>query len=200
MKHVRVTDVIPMHSASCDVTTFSNLKDIYCPGNVHVDILIGQDYPHLLRPIDSRTGCDDDPFAVLTTLEWTPNGAVTSQPTKSMVTLNLICSTKIEKKTYQLSQFESARDVSAHSHKDIRKLQSWDNECRVVRDQFQILIPWRDSGVRLPDNLYLVNLCLDIVLESPHRKKVYEQYDNEISKMLSVAYAEYAPVDHRPTV
>ena len=45
MKHVRVTDVIPVHSASCDVTTFPHLKDIYCPGDVHVDILIGQDHP-----------------------------------------------------------------------------------------------------------------------------------------------------------
>ena len=54
------------------------------------------------------------------------------------------------------------------------------------------MIPWKDSSVRLPDNLHLVNSCLDIVLESPHRKKVY---DNEISKMLSVGYAEHAPVD-----
>ena len=68
MKHVRVTDVIPVHSASCDVTAFPHLKDICCPGDVRVDILIGQDYPHLLRPIDVRTGRDDDPFAVLTTL------------------------------------------------------------------------------------------------------------------------------------
>ena len=64
-----------------------------------------------------------------------------------------------------------------------------------MSDQFHIPIPWKDSSVRLPDNLYLVNLCLDIVLESPLRKKVYDQYDYEINKMLSVGYAEPAPVD-----
>ena len=64
-----------------------------------------------------------------------------------------------------------------------------------MSDQFHIPIPLKDSSVRLPDNLYRVNSCLGIVLESPHRKKVYDQYDNEISKMLSVGYAEPAPVD-----
>ena len=195
MKHVRVTDVIPVHSASCDVTTFPHLKDIYCPGDVHVDILSGQDHPQLLRPFDVRTGRDDEPFAVLTTLGWTLNGPVTSQPTKRMVTSNLISSTNIEKKPYQLSQFEYVRDVSAYSHKDIRELQAWDKEYRVVSDQLHLHIPWKDSSVRLPDNLYLVNSCLDIVLESPHRKKVYDQYDNKISRMLSVGYAEPVPVD-----
>ena len=148
-----------------------------------------------MRPFDVRTGRDDEPFAVLTTLGWTLNGPVTSQPTKRMVTSNLISSTNIEKKSYQLSQFEYVRDVSAYSHKDIRELEAWDKECRVVSDQFHIPIPWKDSSVRWPDNLYLVNSCVDIVLESPHRKKVYDQYDNEISKMLSVGYTEPAPVD-----
>ena len=108
------------------------------------------------------------PLLFLHTLGWTLNGPVTSQPTKRMVTSNLIYSTNIEKKPYQLSQFESVKDFSAYSHKDIRKLQSWDKECRVLSDQFHIPIPWRDSGARLPDNLYLGNICLDIVLESPH--------------------------------
>ena len=120
---------------------------------MHVDILIGQDHPHLLRPIDVRTGRDDDPFAVLTTLGWTLNGPVTSQPTRSMVTSNLIFSTNIKKKPYQLSQLQSVRDISTYSHKDIRELQSWDKECRVVNDQFHIPTPWSDSGVRLTDNI-----------------------------------------------
>ena len=102
MKHVRITDVIPVHSASCDVTSLPHIKDIYCPSDVHVDILIGQDHPQLLRPFDVRTGRNDEPFAVLTTLGWTLNGPVTSQPTKRMVTSNLIYSTNIEKKPYHL--------------------------------------------------------------------------------------------------
>ena len=112
-----------------------------------------------------------------------------------MVSSNLISSTNIEKKPYQLSQFEYVRDVSPYSHNDIRELQAWDKEYRVMSDQFHIPIPLKDSTVRLPDNLYRVNSCLGIVLESPHRNKVYDQYDNEISKMQSVGYAEPAPVD-----
>ena len=111
MKHVCVTDVIPVRSASCDVTTFPHLKYIYCPGAVHVDILIGQDHPHLLRPLDGRTGRDDEPFTVLTTLRRTLNGHVTSQPNRRMVTSNCIYYTNIEKKHYQPSQFNSVRDV-----------------------------------------------------------------------------------------
>ena len=142
MKHVRITYVIPVHSTSGDVTTFLHLKDIYCHGDVHVDILIGQDHPHLLRPFDVRTSRDDEP------LGWTLNGPVTSQPNKRMVTSNCIFSTNIEKKPYQLLQFNSVRDVSAYSHNDLRELESWDKECRVVSDQLHIPIPWKDSCVR----------------------------------------------------
>ena len=105
-----------------------------------VDIIIGQDHPQLLRPFDVCTGRDDELFAVLTTLGWTLNGPVTSQPTKRMVTSNLIASTNIEKKPYQLSQFEYVRDVSAYSHKDIPELQASDKEYRVASDQFHIPI------------------------------------------------------------
>ena len=199
MKHVRVTDVIPVHSASCDVTAFPHLKDICCPGDVPVDILIGQDYPHLLRPIDVRTGRDNDPFAVLTTLGWTLNGPVTSQPTKRMVSSNLISSTNIEKKLDQLYEFDAVTYTSAYSHEDLRVLQLWDKECRVVDHRFQIPIPCKDPDARLPDNLYLAKSRLSCLLKSLNRKNMYDEYNNEINKMLAAGYAEPAPIDHGPT-
>ena len=45
MKNVRIIDSIPIQSASCDVSNYAHLKDLHCPGDVQVDVLVGQDYP-----------------------------------------------------------------------------------------------------------------------------------------------------------
>ena len=76
MKNVRNIDSIPVQSASCDVSNYAHLKDLHCPGDVQVDILIGQDYPAILKPLDVRSGREDEPFAVLSAPGWTLNGPV----------------------------------------------------------------------------------------------------------------------------
>ena len=98
MKNVRIIDSIPIQSASCDVSNYAHLKDLHCPGDVQVDVLIGQDYPAILKPLDVRSGREDEPFAVLSALGWTLNGPVPPQPSRARVTSHLISSSVIEKK------------------------------------------------------------------------------------------------------
>ena len=64
MKNIRVINSIPTQSASCDVTRYPHLTGMYCPGDVTIDLLIGQDFPAVLRPLDVKSGWPDEPFAV----------------------------------------------------------------------------------------------------------------------------------------
>ena len=54
MKNIRVINSIPTQSASCDVTRYPHLTGMYCPGDVTIDLLIGQDFPAVLRPLDVK--------------------------------------------------------------------------------------------------------------------------------------------------
>ena len=60
MKNIRVINSIPTQSASCDVTRYPHLTGMYCPGDVTVDLLIGQDFPAVLRPLDVKSGRPDE--------------------------------------------------------------------------------------------------------------------------------------------
>ena len=68
MKNIRVVNNIPTQSGACDLSEYSLLDGLRCPGNVTVDILIGQDYPFLLRPLEDRSGANGDPFAIRSAL------------------------------------------------------------------------------------------------------------------------------------
>ena len=61
MKNIRVVNYIPTQSCACDLSEYSHLDGLRCPGNVTVDILIGQDYPYLLRPLVVRSGANSVP-------------------------------------------------------------------------------------------------------------------------------------------
>ena len=52
MTNVRVIKQIPTRGISCDISHYPHLRGITYPGDVQVDILIGQDNPAILQPHD----------------------------------------------------------------------------------------------------------------------------------------------------
>ena len=78
MKNISVVNYIPTQGRACDLSEYSHLEGIRCPGNVTVDIFIGQDYPFLLRPLEVWSGANGEPFAIRSILEWAMNGPVSS--------------------------------------------------------------------------------------------------------------------------
>ena len=65
-----------LYGTSTDLSKWDHLKDVKNPETSQVDLLIGQDCPQALRPIEVRSGSDDEPYAVRTYLGWTINGPV----------------------------------------------------------------------------------------------------------------------------
>ena len=195
MKNIRVINSIPTQSASCDVTRYPHLTGMYCPGDVTVDLLIGQDFPAVLRPLDVKCGRPDEPFAVLSILGWTLNGPVASQATSRRVISHFVSSMEIEKKLDRLWEMENYDDQHCFSPDDARVKKLWDKECRVVDGHFELPVPWRDPTLSLPDNLYLSQSRLCNLLKSLKKKKMLSQYETEIEKMISNGYAEPVPDD-----
>ena len=144
MKNVRVINSIPTQSASCDITRYSHLTGMYCPGDVTVDLLIGQDFIAVLRPLDVKSGMPDEPSAVLSILGWTLSGPVVYQATSRRVISHFVSSMEIEKKLDRLWEMESYDEQHSFSPDDAFVKKLWDKECRVV-----------DSHFELPDNFYL---------------------------------------------
>ena len=58
-----------------DANHWSHLKDVPVlkDMNLSVGLIIGQDYPDLLKPLEVRSGAEGEPYAVKTMLGWTIN-------------------------------------------------------------------------------------------------------------------------------
>ena len=132
MNNIRVVNYIPTQSGACDLSEYSHLDGLRCPGNVTVtvDILIGQDYPYLLRPLEVRSGANSNPFAIRSALGWKISGPVISQPTCRRVISNSISTVTIEEKHERPCEADTFDGMPNLSPKDTR-----------VIDQLTVTIP-----------------------------------------------------------
>ena len=136
MKNIRVVNYIPTQSRACDLSEYSHLEGLRCPGNVIVDILIGQDYPFLLRPLEVRSGANGEPFAIRSILGWAMNGPVSSQPTSRRVISNFVSTVAIEEKLDRLWEVDNLDDMPSLSPEDTRVIELWDRCCNRCRWSF----------------------------------------------------------------
>ena len=199
MKNIRVVNYIPTQSRACDLSEYSHLEGLRCPGNVIVDILIGQDYPFLLRPLEVRSGANGEPFAIRSILGWAMNGPVSSQPTSRRVISNFVSTVAIEEKIDRLWEVDNLDDMPSLSPEDTRVIELWDRCCTVVDGHFELPVPWRNADEILPDNYYLAESRLNSLMKSLEKKEMMPAYDEEIQKMLLNGYAERVNTNSLPS-
>ena len=186
MNNVRVVNSIPVHSCTCDLSKYSHLDDLIHPGNVTVDILIGQDHPLLLRPLEVKSGADDDPFAVRTVLGWTINGPVTHQPSsRHVITSDLISTVDVEDKLDRSLVVAIPDDVPSSSTESVQISEMCNRYLRTIDDDhIELPVPCNTPGVVLYD-------------DNPHlgESQNYMMYahDTEIKTISSTVCADGVP-------
>ena len=133
MNNVKVINQIPTRGLSCDISHYIHLRGMLCPGDVLVDIVIGQDNPAILQPLDVRTGKHNESFAVRGVLGWTINGPVHFQRPGKWVMNNFVSTISIEKKldsSYKLEHF----DDDLHIHPEDNQVMTLCNQRGKVTD------------------------------------------------------------------
>jgi len=186
MKDVLVTGCIPIQNSPCDVTKYPHLKDLYFSNSSTVDLLIGQDHPAALVPIEVRRGCPKSPFATRTMLGWSLNGVSPpdsdASTTSRHVTTNLISIHPLEQNVNRLwdIKVEDPKAVEGSSPDDHRVLEQWDRTCKVVDDNFQLLIPWKTLQKTMPTDLHLAQSQSIDPCKTHKKKAPTPAYDAEI--------------------
>jgi len=195
MTNVYVIDQIPVTTPSCR-GSFSHLQGLpLFHGNVKVEILIGQNNSEALIPLEVRRGKKGEPFAVRTMLGWTvngPTGDVMGSKTISYF-LSTLSTTK-DNHPRILGAEGVEDDVLGPSINDNKVLKLWDEETTIVDGHYQLPVSWRE-GAQFQNNLEAVVPRLHGLKRSLERKNRYQQYDDEIQKILAKGYAERVPQD-----
>ena len=125
-----------------------------------MDVLIGQDHPVILRPLETRYGSDAEPFAARSILGWTLNCPITSQRTSKHVTSNFMSAASIEHKLDRRRDREQSIEETGSCPDDERVIDLWNKRFRVLDGHIELPIPWKTPHATLPDNLYLAKRYL----------------------------------------
>ena len=199
MHNVMVVNDIPVNGNTSNLPSYPHLADLHFPSVGEVDIIIGQDNPTALIPLEVRSGDGKAPFAVRTKLGWCLNGCIGSMVPGQKVTSNFIsCKQKplsISERVDRLWELQEAGLHDKHqdidvSQEDCKVLDLWDRESEIVDDHVQLPIPWKNPDTSMPNNIHVAKLRLEMLYKSLKKKNMVDKYDQAIQNMVTQGYAE----------
>jgi len=164
--------------------------------NGHVDLLIGQDCPEALMPLEVRSSSESSvaPFAVRTVLGWTIQGPVKT-PGRHVAFVNFVRNDvelhqKLEKFWKLDFGEELTNDVKGMSVEDRRAVSVMEETVSKVDGHYELAIPFKQRPVNLPNNRLLaeVRLC-NLGRKLGHDEQLQQKYCDSMTDMLTKGYA-----------
>ena len=161
-----------------------------------VSLLIGQDNPHVLRPLEVRHGKDYEPYAVRTALGWAVNGPLGTQQQESSAISNFVYSQRDANLTDQVEAFWRVdglpHDDEVHmSVDDKRVLDIWDNSVRQEDGHYVLDIPFKQYPPELPNNRIQAAKRLNGLKRRFIRDpELLSKYSDGIKDLVDKGYAE----------
>ena len=185
---------------SQDISQWSHLDDVDLP-QVSVDevgLLIGQDVPAALMPMEVRTGAPGSPYAVKTLLGWTLNGPLGSSRERQKASVNFVhADTCLEQQVRQFWELEGGHLVSdekAMSVNDEKVIECWNESLKLTDGHYEMAIPFKDRPVSLPNNHSVAERRLGLLrkrlMADPIRS---ESYQRSMEEMIDKGYAMKVP-------
>jgi hypothetical protein len=124
--------------------------------NAPIGLLIGNDAPRALEPIEVRRCNGKGPYAVKTILGWTINGPLERNRTGRRCANFIRCDADLDdqfKKFCDMEFNEVALDNKFEmSTEDQCALRIMEGSAQLKNGHYQISLPWRNSPVYLPNN------------------------------------------------
>ena len=190
-------------SADCvvkleDLKRWDHLKNIEFPellGGDEVEMLIGQDCPEILIPLEVRSSerrdGDSAPYATRTLFGWTVNGPLGGTYWRSATSANFI-STTLERQVEEFWKIEGAqlsnsdKGLSLEDRRALGIMQS----VRKEDGHYSIPIPFREERT-LPNNKVLAERRLACLAKKLEKNLTLKQaYDDSMEALIQKGYAE----------
>ena len=182
----------------------THLRDIPLVSG-QVDLIIGQDNCEAFIPLEVRKSMKrNEAFAVRTLFGWCLNGPSTSNQSAAsnrvisqFITLSFFIRSNEPaddiNKLYEIDNEGLVSEDDALSVSDQKVLDLWDKECRIVDGHYELPIPWKDSDMVVPNNLFVARKRLYNLKQSLLKRGLYSRYNTEMMKLVEKGYAEVVP-------
>ena len=192
-----------------DVSRWTHLRDLVAlhePSEPRVELLIGQDSPASLMPLEVRSGRAGEPFAVRTKLGWSINGPL-GPPGSTAITFGTyveevrdnIADTNLEeqvKRFWVIDMPAEGDNEKGKSVEDQQVINLWSTHGRKDDRHFQFPIPFRHTDLHLPNNWCMASKRLaSLKCRLRRDEALRRRYSDEMRVLLDEGYAE--PVEQR---
>ena len=157
-----------------------------------VQMLIGQDCPDILMPLEIRRGPASVPYATRTLLGWSVSGPVRGEKTDAMV--NYI---SLERQVAQFWQIEGGQlnDSKGLFTEDRQALKIMDETVEVDEGRYTVAIPFREDHV-LPNNRIMAEKRLGSLTKKLEKNEdLKKAYTDRMATLLQKGHAERVPGD-----
>ena len=187
-----------------DLNKWKHLEDVKFPeiDARKVDLLIGQDVPDALIPIDLRRGKPGDPYATKTILGWTLNGPLGGASSKRKATSNFVqvdhdLNEQLERFWKIEGQDSLVGEKRGLSIEDKRAVSIWEDSIRRREDgHYMLSVPFRRRPPFLPPNREMAEKRLESLRRQLTRDETkHKAYTDFMSDLLERGYAEKVEED-----
>ncbi|XP_069105811.1 uncharacterized protein [Argopecten irradians] len=192
-------------ATSADVYRWNHLNDVSVPHRQNVSLLIGQDVPKGLMPIEVRRGKDGEPYAIKTVLGWTINGPLgnISEDLHMASACHFVygksdSDISLEARVERFWSIDTgqvlAGSVPELSVDDRRVLKVWNDTIKLKEGHYELSIPFTDECPNLPDNKSLaLKRLLYLKKRLSKDTDLHKRYTEEVNKLFDKGYAECIP-------
>jgi hypothetical protein len=157
-----------------------------------VELLIGQDCPDLLVPLETRVGKPGEPYAVRTRLGWGISGPLNRGP----VGEKEISTHFVESQSEDAWNGDQTQTDFRYSISEQEAVREWDASLSQLDGHYVMNIPFKKRPPRLPDNYSVAASRLRQLERKLERNETLkEMYHNGFKIMLAKGYCER--VDNR---
>ncbi|XP_067676252.1 uncharacterized protein [Haliotis asinina] len=207
MHHVFVIPDIPVFASSIasqtDLDKWPHLKDISLHEleGAQVELLIGQDNPSALAPIDICRGGLDEPYASRTMLGWVINGPLERGSTGAVTSHYVQAVQKdcelqsLVEKFWKVDSYGMESEV-AMSVDDETVINLWDQSVEIEHGYYKMDIPFKSENPELSNNYAIAEARFKSLYRRLSKdKNLSGKYQDGIRDLLEKGYAEKLPDD-----
>ena len=218
LSNVHAVDCIPGMRDSVatkkDTGKWSHLANVPAADRIidEVELVIGLDNPHLLRPQEVRPGNgmdDTDPYAVRYALGWAIHGPVdtvsnlTSDKVPHCNFIHSKVSASPDNLSRQVERFweidgvqDLRSDKDSMSVEDKEVIQLWDNTVKRVEGHLELPIPFKKDPPELCNNRPMVeDRSYSLKRRLKKDPELYVKYDKDVKELVAKGHAERVPAD-----
>ena len=179
-----------------DLKKFEHLRDIPvpCVAKEGVTILIGQDAPQVLVPLEVRRGMEGEPYAVRTCLGWTVNGPLADGIPAAAVSSFVQGGLESQVERFWKLDTTDLSDDRTMSLDDKKAVKTWNDSIILVDGHYQLDIPFKSIPPNLPENKIVAERRLQSLAKRLTKDPgLHSRYCAEMQHLLSRGFSERVP-------